>query len=983
MAATTTTVSTVDPTTIQIRFELGEIDGASYTTEVPNLHHVNPDDGYAFDAAGNLLGRVRGKDGQFFVPMDTLTPSSIEDIFTWTETDGTRSAPVDRLDRWTVLVDGVAVDVTAISRKANILDTANVGWELDYTTAHNVFLELAAPLPEGAAIEIRFDDPDFTSIVAAYDPVNTVSEAIHVSLPGFDPDDLVKTAYLSSWNGFEYIPGHERGGEGRPQDYAAGLTYEVVDEGTGTVVLTGETVLAQPAEVSSSYTWPNYALTDVYQMDLSALTAEGTYHIRVDGVGRSQSFDIDNDHWGDLFDLSFRGFYHQRSGIALEEPYTDWVRPRALHPEDGIVVHQTTVQIIDTSEAYDGSLPKPFEFWEGNLTGEILTDAWGGWHDAGDFDRRTQHLFTTRKLIELHEMQTDWSDDLDARIPESGDAIPDLLDEAIWGASVFRRLQHEDGGVPGGIESASYGSFGDSSFTDQRELYVYAPDVWTSWEYAGAAAKIARALAPYDPAEAQAWLDSAKAAFAWAEARIPPAEDYDNGWLPTARNIAAAELWETTGDTGYAEVFAETFVYNSGENVEWYEAQYEAAYVIASSDNPDIDPALKQAAFDALKDRADWLLAYGATSGFGAILDPYAPYGWGNTATQPTTSADFLIRMHALTGDDAYLAPVYAAVDYALGANPMNMSFLTGLDRLVPGVRQPEEILHGDMDVLGAAPPPGITVYGELAIGNYGWNFYHSEMWEETWPNYYDAPVHESWNGAYTFVPVTEFTVMQGMKDMAFVLGYLAALESDGASGGGGGQDDHTRVTVTDEAGTKAWDSYTDTFDSTGTRILREMTYDDGRLAETTYQDGVRKAQVLTDPQDAKTWSRIETGFDDTGQVRDRTTTQDDGRVISTTYVDGKRAEVFASDVDDQFVWASKTSAYDATGARTSHTIAYDDGRILDIAYLDGVKSKSVMTDGADIHDWDSYTVTFGPDGNRISREIIYDDGSSTFQDFG
>lgn len=778
MENTNVSVGFVDSTTLQLRLELGTITPASVTTDIPdNIHHVNDSDGYAFDIDGTLLGRLRGTDNQYFVPLDIYDPSDIEAMFDWVEENGQpRVAPADIASDWTVSVDGQEVTVLSVSRKANILETANTGWDLTYSTLQNVFFELAEPLEEGARISISFNDPAFDAVAADYDPDAVISEAIHVNLAGYDPDDAIKTAYLSSWNGFEYDADGERGGVGVPQSFENGLSFTVFDESNGQSVLTGTTELVQGIDDGTNF-WQNYALTDVYQMDISDLGDEGTYYIVVDGVGRSQSFEIDDDHWGELFDLTFKGYYHQRSGIALEEPYTDWTRPTALHPDDGIVVYETTVKITETSEAWDGSLPKPFEFWEGNLTGQTLDDAWGGWHDAGDFDRRTQHMQSSRKLIELHEMQTDWSEGYDGNIPESGNGIPDILDEAIWGTEVFRRLQHDDGGVPGGIESATYGSFGDSSFTDQRALYAYAPDAWTSWEYAATAAKIYRALKPYDAAEAQAWLDSGIAAFNWAEANMP--SDYDNGWYPTSRNLAAAELFEATGEGQYKALFAQTFVYADNGPVEWFENQYEAAYVYASSDRANADPDLQQLAYNVVKDRADNLLAEGSNSGFGFIHDPYAPYGWGATATQPTYSADFILRMHALTGDDAYLDPVVQDVDYAFGANPLNMAFVTGMDQIVDGIRKPEEILQADTDVLGRDPAPGITLYGEHNVLDYGWNWYHSEMWEDTWPNYYDAPVHESWNGAYGFVPVTEYTVMQGMEDMAFVTGYLAAEAGD------------------------------------------------------------------------------------------------------------------------------------------------------------------------------------------------------------
>ena len=92
--------------------------------------------------------------------------------------------------------------------------------------------------------------------------------------------------------------------------------------------------------------------------------------------------------------------------------------------------------------------------------------------------------------------------------------------------------------------------------------YVYAPDVQSSYLYAAVAARAARVLAAYNPAEARTYRQSALKAMAWAEA--DRAKRQANGtWakLPAEvtddRNLAAVEVYTLTGDRHWHDVFLE------------------------------------------------------------------------------------------------------------------------------------------------------------------------------------------------------------------------------------------------------------------------------------------------------------------------------------------------------------------------------------------------------------------------------------------
>ena len=95
-----------------------------------------------------------------------------------------------------------------------------------------------------------------------------------------------------------------------------------------------------------------------------------------------------------------KGFYNQRSGVALGPPYTPFVRPADFHPgvPGTVPITQSTYSILD------GGDPQK-DLAKGD-TGKPVPEAWGGYHDAGDWNpRRITHMRTTTfwqlQLLEL------------------------------------------------------------------------------------------------------------------------------------------------------------------------------------------------------------------------------------------------------------------------------------------------------------------------------------------------------------------------------------------------------------------------------------------------------------------------------------------------------------------------------------------------------------------------------------------------------
>jgi endoglucanase len=72
-------------------------------------------------------------------------------------------------------------------------------------------------------------------------------------------------------------------------------------------------------------------------------------------------------------------------------------------------------------------------------------DVSGGWYDAGDYNKYTSWTaeYIIYMLLMYEENPEAWTDDFE--IPESGNGIPDILDEAKFGLDHLLRLQFENG----------------------------------------------------------------------------------------------------------------------------------------------------------------------------------------------------------------------------------------------------------------------------------------------------------------------------------------------------------------------------------------------------------------------------------------------------------------------------------------------------------------------------------------------------------
>lgn len=703
---------------------------------------------------GRARGALVGNNRQTIYTFDRLVGKDIS-ISAWRNAENTKIQSPDDLAYQR------PQSAQQLHRKTRPRDTAQIDtWKFRWAKTHVLYVQLPQAMTEGKTYEIRHPDPNVTPISFRYQPQTQRSEAVQVSHLGFRPDDMAKTAFLSSWMG-----------DGGGLNYPTRLPFWLVDQ-QGKRVFSGITRRSRSANTAEDDRGQNYNHTNVDVMDFSAFKQPGQYRVCVATIGCSFPFPIDEQVWQQAFYTSVRGLYHQRSGIAIGAPYSQYQRPRAFHPNDGVKIYQATARLVDNDQGIYGKTSF-LKLLPPTKTQQTLNHAWGGYFDAGDWDRRIQHIEVSRSLMELAELFPQYFEPLKLNLPESHNQRSDIIDEVLWNLDFYRRLQAANGGISGGIQSAGYPKTGEASWQESIDVLAYAPDPWSSYLYVAGAAQLAHWLQPREPELAQTYRSSAERAMRYAEqawANKDPSRQHFQ--FRDARNLAALSMLRLTGDRAWHDIFAATTVFHA-DNIpieKWdFHDQRDAAFLYLRLPTNLTTPALRANIRQSFLTAADKIIHSTQISAHQwAKDDDKAPIGWGNGLGAP--KAVTLLRAHYLTGDERYLNAATRASQFSAGANPLNISYTTGI-----GHRYPRNPLIIDQRITGQAPPPGITVYGPLDPKAFPDDWFTKLMEPAIYPKWSQWPATEAYFDVYTAVAMSEFTIMQTIAPTAYTWGYLAA----------------------------------------------------------------------------------------------------------------------------------------------------------------------------------------------------------------
>ncbi|WAC71456.1 glycoside hydrolase family 9 protein [Roseateles sp. SL47] len=491
----------------------------------------------------------------------------------------------------------------------------------------------------------------------------------------------------------------------------AAAKWAVVPEGPArgfaVVDQQGRTVLKGP--LSASATW-SLAERTVKLADLSALRQPGTYQLQVSGMGRSAPFVVGDSVYTPLTAAAIRAFYFNRAGIDIT-PALGGVYARAAgHPDTRVLIHASAVG-PQRREGEATSSPK-------------------GWYDAGDYNKYIVNSgISTYTLLAAYEHFPSFYRDLKVGVPETGNGLPDLLNEALWNLDWMLTMQDPaDGGVYHKLTNLKFdGMVMPAAATTDR--YVVQKTTAATLDFAAVMAAASRVLAPLDaqsPGRSARMRSAAIAAWDWAQQHRnvlyqQPADvvtgAYDDTRLDDEFAWAAAELLVTTGEQRFLDAMRLGQVPINVPS--WSDVQGLAWVTLAQHQNrlPAADRVIVQ---QRIRTLAVTLVQRWKQSAWRVPMQA-EDYRWGSNSevlnqalmliqaarlidATPTSPADAAARQ---LRRDA-LAAAQANLDYVLGRNPLGRSQVTGF-----GLRPPMHPHHRPSEADGITDPiPGFLVGG-------------------------------------------------------------------------------------------------------------------------------------------------------------------------------------------------------------------------------------------------------------------------------
>lgn len=452
-----------------------------------------------------------------------------------------------------------------------------------------------------------------------------------------------------------------------------------------------------------------YSSTKTRVGDFSKVQKNGRYVIAVPGAGTSFSFQITGNVHHGVAVASLKGFYYQRSDEPLDERFAGkWHRP-AGHPDTHVLVHPSAA-----------SKERP--------AGTVLSTP-GGWYDAGDYNKYIVNSgITMGTLFSAYEDMPKYWDTLNVNIPESGDRLPDLLNESLYNLRWMLTMQDpNDGGVYHKCTNALFDGMVMPGVT-KAPRYVVQKGTGAALDFAAVTAQAARIFRRFEkvvPGLSDSCLKAAERAWTWAEQHpdvrysqreINPVHEpdvltgeYGDRNFSDEHLWAAAELFVTTGNKKYFEVVS----LRGSDAVglpSWAGVGMLGYYTLLRHQKmlPAYTAAVTKAMKDTVLRMADQYILNTPRNAFGTVMgQSVRDFIWGSSSVAANQGV-LLVNAYLLTGNKRYVDYALTNLDYLLGRNATGYSFVTGI-----GTKSTMHPHHRPSVADGIAEPvPGLLAGG-------------------------------------------------------------------------------------------------------------------------------------------------------------------------------------------------------------------------------------------------------------------------------
>jgi endoglucanase len=464
-------------------------------------------------------------------------------------------------------------------------------------------------------------------------------------------------------------------------------SFWVIDKSSSLVQFSGKFGLWKTQDPASGMT--------IYRGDFSGLTRAGLYTVKTSGGEESPSFVIQDTAYVRLWKMSLKGFYFQRCGTYLPPPFAGVYNRPICHLSDG-TFHSTA-----------------------ESTGVML--ATGGWHDAGDYGKYVVNAgVSVGTLLMAYEMFPDRFSADNVGIPESGNKVPDILDETRYELEWLLRMQASNGGVFTKLTTKQFDGF-EMPDQDIVTRFIYQISSAATGDFVAMMARAARVYQPFDAQFAQRCLAAASKGWQFLEGTpsIVPAGgfknpsdtftgEYGDGDDRDERLWAAAEMAAATKESKYLTYYGIHYFekgYLDGA-MSWpnLTSMAHLTYLLTSFQGK--DSTVMNLLRSSLQKFCEKYVTRRNNSGFRVSLVP-GEFSWGCNSGA-LNNAILLIAGYELFGTTAYRDVALDQLHYILGVNPYSMSYITGV-----GTTRPMNPHHRPSGSDGIPEPvPGLLVGG-------------------------------------------------------------------------------------------------------------------------------------------------------------------------------------------------------------------------------------------------------------------------------